>query len=271
MAVRNRSSQSSRHARTGSGAAADLVIIRETAGILTLILNRPEKNNALSRDLVAAFCKTLAKADRSPSVAAIVVAGNGGSFCAGADTAELRDTRESSAIRRHARATAALLQAPRNVSKPVIAAVHGYALGAGCGLAAACDLVIADPDARLGYPELRHGIVPALVMPGLVRRVGEARAFALAARAEWLGAGPARAIGLVDEVSAPGAALATAQERARQLAAYDRDAMIRLKSLVSGMRTTREAAAMEKAYRMNVDMKLQRLKRQRTAANGRKA
>lgn len=272
MIARRRSSRSSRPRQSdSSGAESDLVVCREDDGIFTLTLNRPSKYNALNRSLVTAICAALKKADQSPSVAAIVIAGNGRSFCAGADTSELGETRQAAAIRQHARATASLMLAPRKVSKPVIAAVHGYALGAGCGLAAACDFVVADPDARLGYPELRHGIVPALVMPGLVRRIGETRAYQLAAQAEWLAAIPARTIGLVDEVSAPGAALATACRRARQLAAHDRVAMAGLKRLVSGMGTRSEPVAMEQARRMNVDMKLRRADRQRPASTGRKA
>lgn len=249
--------------RRNPAAADDLLLRQLDGGVLTLTLNRPEKNNALSRPLAAALRQAMAAADRDGDVAAIVITGAGPSFCAGADTSELRDTSSPAAIRRHARLTADLLLAPRLTRKPVLAAVHGYALGAGCGLAAACDIVVADRDARLGYPEIRRGIVPALVMPGLVRRVGEARAFALAARAEWIGAAMARSIGLVDSVAAPGTALVAAQEQARHLVGQNGEAIAELKKLLSGLARRSERDAMEIAYRLNVRMKLRGTKTKR--------
>ncbi|WP_428245380.1 enoyl-CoA hydratase/isomerase family protein [Ferrovibrio sp.] len=235
----------------------DPLLLHDLAdGVLTLTLNRPDKNNALSRPLAEAIRKAITAADRNRDVAAIVIAGAGKSFCAGADTTELRETQNAAAIRRHARLTADLLQAPRLARKPVLAAVQGYALGAGCGLAVACDIVVADREARLGYPEIRRGIVPALVMPGLVRRVGEARAFALASRAEWIGSPMARAIGLVDIVCAPGHAVQAAQEQARHLAQQDRTVIAELKQLLSGLARRSGSDAMETAYRLNVRMKL---------------
>ncbi len=245
-----------RGAKPAAGKDDGLLLRQQDGNVLILTLNRPDKNNALSRPLADALIKALVQADRDASIDAIVLTGAGKSFCAGADTAELGETRSKAAIERHARATAKLMRAPRLCRKPVIAAVHGYALGAGCGLAAACDILVADRDARLGYPELRHGIVPALVMPGLIRRVGEARAFMLAGNAEWIGATMARSIGLADMVSTAGHALAMARDQARRLAGKDAAAIAALKRLIGECSGRSERQAIELAYRLNVKMKL---------------
>lgn len=238
--------------------ATPLIAAQQDGGILTLLLNRPERGNALSRPLVAALSAALSAAEGSLGVSAVILAGSGKSFCTGADVSEWQHATSGREIRAHAKATSELLEFPRRMSKPVIAAVHGYALGAGCGLAAVCDIVIADPAARLGYPEIRHGILPALVMPGLVRRVGEARAYILAASAKPVAAAEALAQGLVDEISAPGSAMDLARERARQLAAHHPEALGSLKSFVRDVAARPAAEAMKLAFRVNVELKTRR-------------
>ncbi|MBX6375943.1 MAG: enoyl-CoA hydratase/isomerase family protein, partial [Acetobacteraceae bacterium] len=143
------------------------MIRRETRGrVLLLTLDRPAKRNALDRALCEAL---LAALGETGDAAALVVAGAGPSFCAGADLGEWRAL-EADPAAREARAALgeALLAAPGEVPKPVVAAVHGAAMGAGAALALGCDMVVMAEGARLGYPEARQGIFPSGVAPSLL-------------------------------------------------------------------------------------------------------
>jgi enoyl-CoA hydratase/carnithine racemase len=116
------------------------------------------------------------------------------------------------------------LAIPR-LRKPVIAAINGAAMGGGAGLAIACDLALAARSARLGYPEVRHGIVAAIVLPNLVRQVGRKAAFELVATGEAIGAERALALGMVNAVHEDAALLPEAMRLAAQLASRSADAM----------------------------------------------
>src|SRR5690606_34367221 len=131
----------------------------------------------LNGSLTASLTAALEEAVRAETVNAIVIAGAGRAFCAGADVKELADTRDEQAIRAHAARTVGLHEVLSRLSKPVVAAVHGLALGGGCGLALACDIVISGESAQFGYPEITRNVVPAIVMPNLVRQVGWKAAF----------------------------------------------------------------------------------------------
>ncbi|MBI4540038.1 MAG: enoyl-CoA hydratase/isomerase family protein [Gemmatimonadetes bacterium] len=171
-------------------------------GVATVLMNRPGKRNALSAELVwemsAAFDR--ARDDRAARV--VVLRGAGPDFCAGADLDELARVAEQGAEANLADADVMgrLFLRIRRLPQPVIAAVHGRALGGGCGLATACDLVLAAADAELGYPEVRIGFVPALVMTFLRRKLPEGRAFELMARGDRIGAAEAERVGLVNRV-----------------------------------------------------------------------
>src|SRR5215207_379916 len=158
------------------------VLIADEGSIRILTLNRPEKRNALNAALVEALKGALRAADASEDLRAIVIRGAGKDFCSGADLESLRKISESSYEENleDARSLAALFAMIRRVKVPVIAAVHGRALAGGCGLATACDLVIATRSARFGYPEVRIGFVPAMVAAILRRNLSEKRAFELA-------------------------------------------------------------------------------------------
>jgi methylglutaconyl-CoA hydratase len=182
---------------------SDEILLRETeAGVATLILNRPEKRNALNAALVRALRKALEEARSDDGVGVVALKGAGRDFCAGGDLAELERVaelgREDNLA--DARALGALLSAMRHFPKPVVAAVHGRALAGGCGLATACDVVLAHQDSELGYPEVHLGFVPAMVMAILRRKVTEGRAFELVARGHRLTAAEAHAMGLVNHV-----------------------------------------------------------------------
>ncbi len=174
------------------------------AGVATLLLNRPEKRNALDRALVEALGSALERAARDDAVRVVAIRGAGRDFCSGADLEEIgriadAGTEESLA---DARVLADLFVRMRRHPRPVVAVVHGRALAGGCGLATACDLVLAHEDAELGYPEVHLGFVPAIVMAMLRRKVTESRAFELVVRGARIPAEEAERIGLVNRVIA---------------------------------------------------------------------
>ncbi len=183
------------------------VLLHEVSeGVATLTLNRPDKRNALDGALVQALKDGLARAAEDDAARVVAVRGAGRDFCAGADLAELERISLMSDAENleDARSLGALFVQMRSLPKPVVAVVRGRALAGGCGLATACDLVLAHEDAELGYPEVHLGFVPAMVMAILRRKVTEGRAFDLVARGRRVSATEARALGLVDHVI-PGA------------------------------------------------------------------
>src|SRR5687767_954076 len=178
-------------------------LLVETIGsVRTLTLNRPEKRNALNDELIEALKASLSEADANDDIRSIVIRGAGKDFCSGADLESLRKISESSYEENldDARNLAELFAYIRRVKVPVIAAVHGRALAGGCGLATACDLVVATESARFGYPEVKIGFVPAIVMAFLRRNVSEKRAFEIATQGFEFSAAEAERLGLVNHV-----------------------------------------------------------------------
>ena len=178
------------------------VIIAEGAPIRVLTLNRPEKRNALNDELIVALKDALREADADESLRAIVIRGAGKDFCSGADLSSIQKIATASYEENleDARSLAELFLLLREVRVPVIAAVHGRALAGGCGLATACDLVIATRTARFGYPEVKIGFVPAMVAAILRRNLGEKRSFELLTQGFEFSAEEANAIGLVNDL-----------------------------------------------------------------------
>jgi methylglutaconyl-CoA hydratase len=178
-------------------------IIYAVEGAVALVtLNRPEKRNALNDALVAGLKEALRAADADDAVRVVVITGAGSDFCSGADLSALQKISEASIDENleDARTLAELFALIRHVSVPVVAAVRGRALAGGCGLATACDVVLAARTARFGYPEVKIGFVPAMVMAILRRNVSEKRAFELVTRGAEIGADEAERVGLVNRV-----------------------------------------------------------------------
>jgi len=184
---------------------ASVLVAARDGGVLTLTLNRPDKRNALSAELIGTLHAAVAEADLDSDVRVLVLRGAGRDFCAGLDLAELLASTDRSVAENEAEALwlGELFLALRRIPKPVIGAVQGHAVAGGCGLATACDLVLASGDARLGYPEIQRGFVPAMVLALLRPLVGEKVAFDLAATGRLLTADEARGAGLVSRVLAP--------------------------------------------------------------------
>src|SRR5256714_5532452 len=181
----------------------DSPVIYAIEGSVALVtLNRPEKRNALNDALVAALKDALRDADARDEVRAVVLTGAGADFCSGADLSALQKISESSVMENleDARSLMELYVLIRSVRVPVVAAVRGRALAGGCGLATTCDIVLAASSARFGYPEVKIGFVPAIVLAILRRNVSEKRAFELVTRGTEITADEAERIGLVNQV-----------------------------------------------------------------------
>lgn len=172
------------------------------AGTAWIVLDHAEKRNALNATLVAELKAALDELEEDEEVRAVGLRGEGPDFCAGADLREVRDSIEAGALAtlEDAERLGELFLRLRRVPKPVVAAVHGNALAGGAGLATACDLIVASERARFGYPEVKIGFVPAMVMTILRRSLGEKQAFELVGLGDPISADRAREIGLVARV-----------------------------------------------------------------------
>jgi len=184
--------------------SAERVLADLSGGVLTLTLNRPEKRNALDSLMVGALQQQLDRAELDAEVRVVVLRGAGRDFCAGADLAELLESvdRSPEDNAAHAQQLGNVFVTMRKLPKSVVAVVHGRALAGGCGLATACDLVLAHADASFGYPEVKRGFVPAMVIAMLHRAVGEKVAYDLVGTGHVLTAAEALQVGLVSRVIA---------------------------------------------------------------------
>ena len=178
------------------------VLYSVEGAVARITLNRPEKRNALNDAIIAGIKQGLRNAAVDENVRVIVIAGAGKDFCSGADLSAIQKMAGASVAENtdDARSLMELLLLIRQVPLPVVAAVTGRALAGGCGLATACDIVLASGSARFGYPEVKIGFVPAMVMAILRRNVSEKRAFELITRGDEIAADQAKEIGLVNHV-----------------------------------------------------------------------
>ena len=180
----------------------DSVLYSIDGAVARITLNRPEKRNALNDALITGIKDALRKASGVEQVRVIVISGAGKDFCSGADLSALQKIAGASVSENSedARSLLELFLLIRQIQVPVVAAVTGRALAGGCGLASACDIVLASSSARFGYPEVRIGFVPAMVMAILKRNVSEKRAFELITRGEEISAQQAKEFGLINQV-----------------------------------------------------------------------
>jgi methylglutaconyl-CoA hydratase len=232
-------------------AATGPILYTIDGAIAVITLNRPEKRNALDDELIAGLNAALRRADADEAVRAVIITGAGKDFCAGADLRQLELIAERSILEnlRDAETLMELFLNIRRVRIPVIAAVRGRALAGGCGLATACDIVLAAESARFGYPEVKIGFVPAMVMAILRRNVSEKRAFELIARGEELSAAEAERIGLINRVF-PDESFASEVERyASTFADRSRSAVVLTKRLLYQM----DGMSFEAALRSGAD------------------
>lgn len=179
-----------------------LVLYSKKDRIGYITLNRPEKRNALSHELVAELKSTFAQAEADDEVKIVVLKANGEAFCAGADLAYVQQLQhfsfeENKADSHHLKE---LFLQIYQLNKVVIAQVQGHALAGGCGLATVCDFAFSVPEAKFGYTEVRIGFIPAMVLVFLIRKIGEQKARQLLLTGELINGTTAKEMGLISTV-----------------------------------------------------------------------
>lgn len=215
-----------------SDSATETLLVRDRGPIRFLTLNRPEKLNALNKTLSDEISAALYAADKDPGVAVIVIAGEGRAFSAGADLSDLGKSPTPREIADSVNHSIAFYQQLVTLDTPMIAAVHGYALGGGCNLAISCDMVVAADNAIFGYPEVKLGMPAAGVSPPLVHQIGRKAAFELLTLCENITAEQALNFGMINRIVAPDELLNTATAIAERLAGYDHNALWLTKQLI---------------------------------------
>jgi len=184
---------------------SDLVHYTHRGLAAVLIINRPNQRNALSRALITALSDAFHRAADDAAIRCVILTGAGTAFCAGMDLEELEGTlgKEGDKVWEDARNLSALYEFIYALPKPTIAAVNGAAVAGGAGLVTVCDLAISVPEAKFGYPEVRRGLVAAMVLPHLLRHVGERAARWLLLTGELIDAVEALRMRLINSVVAP--------------------------------------------------------------------
>jgi methylglutaconyl-CoA hydratase len=228
------------------------VLVRDEGPVRWLTLNRPDKRNALSAELIVALKGAL----RDPGPARLLaLTGAGSAFSAGADLAALRKM-QSATREEHlgdARSLAELFAMIAEHSLPVVAAVNGHALGGGAGLVAACDFAFAVPAARIGFTEVRLGFVPAIVLNFLLRAVTERVARDLCLTGRQLDAAEAAAVGLVRVAQDLGSAVAALGD---EIAQAGPGAVAHTKRLLLALRPLPLADGLAKACEENAKARM---------------
>jgi enoyl-CoA hydratase/carnithine racemase len=236
----------------------DELILTEDRGAVRIVrMNRPDKLNALNTPLTQALLDALEAADKDDTVRAIVLTGEGRGFCAGADLAEFKDLTpdRQHLVAERADLTCRTQSALQKMAKPVVSAVCGSAIGGGAGLAIGCDMMVAGTDLKFGYPELKHSIVPALVMTGMQRQLGRKIAFELFSLGRLLGAQEVLELGLANRVVPPDQVMAAALDIASAWAAANPLAMAAAKSLFYSVADLPYDAAMAAGRDVNALMR----------------
>jgi methylglutaconyl-CoA hydratase len=232
--------------------------IHHPAAVLTI--HRPERRNALSRALIQALSEAVSRARDDAAARCVILTGAGSVFCAGMDLAELQESladpkpREAAPVWEDSLRLARLYDLLYTLPKPTVAAVNGSAVAGGAGLVTVCDLALAVPEAKFGYPEVRRGLVAAMVMPHLLRHVGERMARYLLLTGEMIDAETAEHAGLINEVVPAGQLLEKALVWGRSLAEGGPRALAQTKALLHQF--SRQALSVEEAARASAEPRL---------------
>ncbi|GAA4534898.1 enoyl-CoA hydratase/isomerase family protein [Amycolatopsis samaneae] len=235
----------------------EVLLSEDDGAVRVLRLNRPEKLNALNTALTQALHDALLDADRDPAVRALVLAGNGRGFCAGADLSEFGHLTPDNpaAVLERAELTSRTQSLLRELSTPVVSVVQGAAVGGGAGLAIGADMTVVAADVKFGYPEMKHSIVPAVVMTGLQRQLGPKLAFELISLGRMLTAAEMLGLGLANRVAEPGEALDEGLTIAHRWAESSPLAMAATKTLFHRVADLPYAEAMRAGRDVNVIMR----------------
>jgi methylglutaconyl-CoA hydratase len=235
-----------------------VVLYSVADSVARITLNRPDKRNALNDELINGVKRALGEVILDADVRAVLLSGAGPDFCSGADLSALQKI-SGAAVSENvddARSLMELFTLIRQVEVPVVAAVRGRALAGGCGLASACDLVVASSSARFGYPEVKIGFVPAMVMAILRRNVSEKRAFELITRGAEIGAEQAQDFGLVNRVFSDETFEAEATAFVAEFSRMSRSAVALTKTLLYQMDGMAFREALEAGVDVNVIARL---------------
>jgi methylglutaconyl-CoA hydratase len=224
-----------------------MILYNVEAGVARITLNRPDKRNALSPELIETLSESVARSARDENVRVVLLSGAGPDFCSGADLAALDQSAEAGVMDHlhSAEALAEVFFKMRRHPRPIVAAVRGRALAGGCGLATACDLILATDSAQFGYPEVKIGFVPAMVMAILRRSVNEKRAFELTTTGQIITASEAQIIGLINHVYAADDFEARVNAYVAALASQSTSAVALTKKLLYHMEGMTFEAALE--------------------------
>jgi methylglutaconyl-CoA hydratase len=197
-------------------------------------LNRPEKRNALDNEMVSEIRRALAESAENSEVRVVLLTGAGKDFCSGADLAALHQIASATVGENlaDARQLADVFLEMRRHPRPIVAAVRGRALAGGCGIATAADTILASESAQFGYPEVKIGFVPAMVMAIVRRSVSEKRAFELLTSGEPFPARTALEIGMINRIFPDASFDREVESYAAQLAARSASALSLTKSLL---------------------------------------
>lgn len=233
----------------------ELVLYDRRGPAAVITINRPDKRNALSRDLIAALTGAFQRAANDDS-RCVILTGSGPAFCAGMDLDELRATLgpDSDKVWDDAQKLSALYEFIYQLPKPTIAAVNGAAVAGGAGLVTVCDLAVSVPDAKFGYPEVRRGLVAAMVMPHLLRHVGERTARWLLLTGELIDGLAALRAGLVNQITAAENLMETALAWSKSLAEGGPKALATTKELLR--RCSHQAVAMTDLAKASAEPRL---------------
>jgi methylglutaconyl-CoA hydratase len=228
---------------------SELVLYESQPPAVLISLNRADKRNALSRGLIDGLSAAFARARNDESVRCVILTGAGPVFCAGMDLAELQESisapKEQSPVWDDALRLAKLYDLIYTLPKPTIAAVNGSAVAGGAGLVTVCDLAVSVPEARFGYPEVRRGLVAAMVMPHLLRHVGERMARFLLLTGEVIEAAEAARAGLINAVVPSDQLLDRALAWSKSLAEGGPEALAKTKDFLHQF--SRQALSVEEA------------------------
>jgi methylglutaconyl-CoA hydratase len=236
--------------------ADDLVLYSQRGPAALITINRPDKRNALSRALIAALTDAFHRAANDSAARSVILTGSGSAFCAGMDLEELRGTlgAESEKVWDDANKLSLLYDLIYRLPKPTIAAINGAAVAGGAGLVSVCDLALSVPDAKFGYPEVRRGLVAAMVMPHLLRHVGERAARWLLLTGELIDAVEALRMRFINAVVSPEHLMDGADEWAQSLAEGGPRALAQTKDLLRTF--SRQALSVEELAKASAEPRL---------------
>lgn len=235
----------------------ELVRYEPSPPAVIITLNRPDTRNALSRALIQVIHDAFVRAQDDAAARCVIFTGAGIVFCAGMDLAELAETLKhpaEEAVWEDALRLRRLYDLIYSLPKPTIAAVNGAAVAGGAGLVTVCDLAIAVPSAMFGYTEVRRGLVAAMVMPHLLRHVGERCARQLLLTGELIDANEACRVGLINRVVPPEQLLEKAIDWAKSVADGGPNALALSKSLLQ--RFSLQAMSVEETARASAAPRL---------------